>query len=428
MSVKPIEELSEAVLGNDADRVAGVLRKHPELKSRLDDELPGGHFGATALLMAVYRGNRAMVDALLSAGADIDARSHWWAGSFGVLDHDGPLVPHLISRGATVDVHAAARLGKMDRLEELLSGDPELVRARGGDGQTPLHFAASVEVAALLLEHGAEIDARDVDHESTPAQYMVKDRQEVARYLVERGASTDLLMVAAIGDRALVSEHLAVDPRVVRMTASDAWFPRRDTRAGGTIYFWTLGAHKTAHLVAHELGHREIVSDLLERSPEGLKLAMACELPDDGLLAVLRTRHEDVAGVLSDEDRGRLVIAAEMRKTEAVHRMLEAGWPLDGVASHGGTALHWAAWLGQREMTEDLLRHQAPLSILDSEHHMTPLGWALHGSKHGWNCKSGDFAGVVAALLAAGAEPPEGDDVDASDAVKDILRRHRSRT
>jgi ankyrin repeat protein len=423
--VKPIEELSEAVRANDAEQVGAVLREHPELKKRLDDELPGGSFGATALLVAVYQGNKEMVEALLSAGADIDARSHWWAGSFGVLDHDGPLVPFLISRGATVDVHAAARLGMLDRLEELLAEDPDLVRARGGDGQTPLHFAPSVEVAAFLLSRGAEIDARDVDHESTPAQYMIRDRHEVARYLVGRGASTDLLMVAALGDVTLVEEHVAVDPAVVRMTASDAWFPRQDERAGGTIYFWTLGAHKTAHLVAREFGHEDAVRALLERSPEGLKLAMACELPDDELLALLRSRHPDVAGALADEDKGRLVIAAETGRTDAVHRMLDAGWPLDTLGSHGGTALHWAAWLGDRAMVDDLLRHQAPLGALDSTHGLTPLGWALHGSKHGWNCKTGDFVGVVTALLAAGAVPPT-TEPDASDAVKEILRRNRS--
>jgi len=41
-----------------------------------------------------------------------------------------------------------------------------LVHARGGDGQTPLHFASTVEIAEFLLAHGAAIDARDVDHEA----------------------------------------------------------------------------------------------------------------------------------------------------------------------------------------------------------------------------------------------------------------------
>jgi ankyrin repeat protein len=94
----------------------------------------------------------------------------------------------LIERGAIVDVHGAAHLGMLDRLEELVGRDPSLVHARGGDGKTPLHWASTVEVAGCLLDRGAEIDARDVDHESTPAQYLVRDAPDVARLLVERGA------------------------------------------------------------------------------------------------------------------------------------------------------------------------------------------------------------------------------------------------
>lgn len=60
------------------------------------------------------------------------------------------------------------------------SHDAGVVHARGGDGQTPLHCASTAQIAAFLLDHGADIDARDVDHESTPAQYMVSDRQDGA--------------------------------------------------------------------------------------------------------------------------------------------------------------------------------------------------------------------------------------------------------
>ncbi len=161
--------LAAAVKADDAAAVEAALARFPELGAKLDDPLPDEPFGATALLTAVYRENRSLVDVLLRAGADIDARSHWWAGGFGVLDHEGGLVSFLIERGATIDVHAAARLGRLDRLRELVAADPALVHARGGDGQTPLHVADNVAIADLLLAHGADLDACDVDHESTPA-------------------------------------------------------------------------------------------------------------------------------------------------------------------------------------------------------------------------------------------------------------------
>src|SRR4029453_12162603 len=114
--------------------------------------------------------------------------------------------------------------------------DPAVVHARGGEGQTPLHFAKDVEVARFLLDHGADIDAIDVDHESTPAQYMVRDRQEVARFLVRRGCRGDILMAAPLGEVDLTRRLLDADPGGVRTSVSAEDFPMRDPRAGGSIY------------------------------------------------------------------------------------------------------------------------------------------------------------------------------------------------
>ena len=74
-------------------------------------------------------------------------------------------------------------------LRAMLAADPGLVHARGGDGQTPLHFARTVEIADLLLGCGAEIDALDIDHASTPSQWRGGERPDVAAHLVSRGAA-----------------------------------------------------------------------------------------------------------------------------------------------------------------------------------------------------------------------------------------------
>ncbi len=166
LSDDPVEALTAAIKANDAPLVRQVLARYPGLKSTVDDPLPNYSFDTPAIVAAVQKDNRDMVDALLDSGADINARSKWWAGGFGVLDSSSQeLTPYLIGRGAYVDIHAAARLGMFERVKELVDGDPALVHARGGDGQTPLHFASSVEIAGYLLDHGAKIDARDVDHE-----------------------------------------------------------------------------------------------------------------------------------------------------------------------------------------------------------------------------------------------------------------------
>ena len=391
-------ELAEALKGNDAGRVRTVLSRHSDLKARLNDPLPDASFGSTALLRAVGRRNQEMIAVLLGAGADINARSHWWAGSFGVLDQESGLEEFLIERGATVDVHAAARLGRLDRLRELVLAQPELARARGGDGQTPLHFAASVEIAQFLLEHGAQLDARDVDHESTPAQYMVRDRPAVARYLVSRGCATDLLLAAALGDVERARALLDADPAVVRMRVSEKYFPKQNPGSGGCIYIWTLGQNKTAHAVAREFGHEAVLRLLLERSPAALRLAWAGELGDEAAVKGLLAETPGLVKSLTEEDGGALVNAAQQNNAQAVRVMLEAGWPVDARGQHGGTALHWAAWHGNAEGVEMLLEHKAPVEAKDRAYDGTPLDWAKHGAKNSRQHQKGDYEKVIKGL------------------------------
>src|SRR5207247_25632 len=148
----PFALLARAVNLGDVDTARRTLGRHPALGTRLNEAMPGEAFGGTILRPAVDHQNRAMIDLLLAHGANINQRSHWWAGSFGVLDACDPaFAPWLIERGARVDAHAAARLGMLDRLDALVSADRSIVHARGGDGQTPLHFAANVDIARYLV-------------------------------------------------------------------------------------------------------------------------------------------------------------------------------------------------------------------------------------------------------------------------------------
>jgi ankyrin repeat protein len=423
----PAAQLTAAVRANDVAAARRLFARHPELTRRINDALPGGAFGATPLLTALPFGNRDMIDLLLENGADINQKSHWWAGGFGVLDDDHGLVDFLIARGARVDAYAAARHGLMDRLDALVSAEADAVHLRGGDGQTPLHVAASVEVAAYLLDHGADIDARDVDHESTPAQYMVRDRQAVARYLVSRGARTDILMAAALGDQERVRGHLDDDPGSIRMTVSERWFPKRNPHSGGSIYIWTLGPNKSPHVIAREFGHEDVLRLLLERSTPEMKLALACEIGDETLFRELLASRPDLAKTLGDDEAHKLVFAAQANNPGAVRLMLAAGWPLDVRGQHGGTALHWAAWHGNADMVREILRYRPPLNLRDADHDQTPLGWVLHGSENSWHRTTGDYAATATALLEAGATPPAlTPDLEASDAVMEVLRRFTS--
>lgn len=432
LGLPPAEALTAAIREADAQRVRELLESHAELRARIDEPLPNYGFGIHALFAAVQRSDRATVEVLLRARSDIRKRTDWWAGGFGVLDDCDPsLVDFLVGRGAVIDAHAAARLGMLAKLADLVATDPTVVHARGGDGQTPLHFASTVEIAVFLLDHGAEIDALDVDHESTPAQYMLRveqkrhyphDRQDVARYLVSRGCKTDLLMATALGNLDLVRRHLDGDPACIRMSVSEVWFPKKDPRAGGTIYIWMLGANRTAHAVARDFGHEEIFQLLMERTPEDLKLALACELGDESTFQIYLDRNPDAAKTLSDTERRKLPVAAQSNNTKAVRLMLEAGWPVNAPGEMGATALHWAGFNGNAEMARDILRFQPDLELRSQEYSGTALSWALYGSGNGWRRDTGDFVGTVRALLKAGAALPTDPEVwEPSDAVLEVL-------
>jgi len=411
------QRFKQAVLHDDGASIRQLFAEHPDWKSRIDEPLFA--FDSPAIVMAAGRGKRDGIDALLEMGADINARSSWWAGGFGVLDNDRhDIAPYLIERGAKVDAHAAARHGMIGKLRELVAAGPELVHARGGDGQTPLHVASSVEIAGFLLDRGAAIDALDIDHESTPAQYLIRSRPEIVRYLIGRGCTTDILMASAAGDAALVRRHLDADPQSIRTRVNSEYFPMQNPRAGGTIYCWTLGNNRSPHQVASSFGHQAVLALLFERTPDDLKLVQACLAGNAPMVKEMTAQNPQKVRATAQANPNYISDAAEDNHAEAVRLMLEAGWPTEGDGKH--TPLHWACWHGNAAMVLAILPFHPPLEALDAEYHATPLGWAIHGSENGTHRETGDYAETVRALLGAGAKRPE--KIEGSEAVRSVLR------
>jgi hypothetical protein len=253
---------------------------------------------------------------------------------------------------------------------------------------------------------------------------MIQKRQDVARYLIKRGCRTDILMAAALGDLDLVARELGRDSKVIRMNVSEQWFPKQNKQSGGTIYIWTLGWNKTAHIVARDFGHETVLQFLLEQSPLALRLGKFAELGDEAGFQAILNSHPGIVKTLTDNDRAALANAAQDHNLKALQMMLAVGWPVDAQqANDGATALHWAAWHGNSAMVTELLRYHPQLELKDSAFGKTPLEWALHGSLHSWCRDAGDYRAVVANLLQAGAQAPKLlRDGDATDAVLKLLR------
>src|SRR5262249_37617330 len=221
LTSSPLEQFDIAVREGDAELARELLEKHPDVRARINE--PRFDFDSPAIHQA--RTNLAIVDVLLEHGADINARSQWWAGGFGILEWDLTLeqATPLISRGVRVAPWAAAGVGLYDELRSILRARPESVHERGGDGKTALHCAATCAIAELLLDSGADVQARDIDHASTALQYLIAD-EAIARLLAARGAEVDIFAAARLGDRSMVERCLRNDAQCAEARVNRAPF------------------------------------------------------------------------------------------------------------------------------------------------------------------------------------------------------------
>jgi uncharacterized protein len=153
------------------------------------------------LLQAIYRGDQARVDELLAANPELD-------------------------------VFEASAVGRTDRLRELLDEDPDLANAWAGDGFQALGLASffgHVEAVRLLVERGAEVnsasrnDMKVMPLHSAAATGDLDTRYELAKLLLEHGADpnarqqddyTPLMAADQHGDerlRKLLVDHGAIN-------------------------------------------------------------------------------------------------------------------------------------------------------------------------------------------------------------------------
>ena len=128
--------------------------------------------GFHPLGLAVFFGHRETVEALLAAGAEVNAASR-----------ETMKVTPLHSA-------AAARQPAIARL--LIAHGAKVNAAQAESGFTPLHEATAngdLEFAKLLLEHGAEINVKTNDGKTPLAFAISRNQMEMTAFLRERGAT-----------------------------------------------------------------------------------------------------------------------------------------------------------------------------------------------------------------------------------------------
>ncbi len=396
-----MQQLHDAMQRGDAAAVRTLFSQHAEFRPFIN--APVFAFNAPAIV--AHANNLAMVEVLLEFGADPNVRSAWWAGPFHALHvATGAAAARLLAAGAIPDACAAAHLDDAALLEAMIAANPACVSERGGDGQTPLHFARSRGVIDLLLSAGADIDARDVDHRAAPAEWMLDrsrnaGRYALAQYLVERGAHADIFMTAALGltDRArdLLQGNAALLDEQTSRGAYGEMPP-----SSFHMYFWTIGSNRSPLEVAAQFGHAETLAVMLPFATPVHRLRAACRRTDvEAARAVVR-EHPGLVASLSAQDQRAITDAAWDGDAPAVALMLELGFDPATPGHDSGTALHCASWQGSAATVAVLLsapQGRALLTVRDAHHNDMPLGWCRHGATHG--PRGGDHAAVETLLL-----------------------------
>jgi uncharacterized protein len=145
---------------------------------------------------AIMEGDRERVSALLDRHPEL-ASARADNGLSAVLTaayHRKPEVAALlVERGAELDIFEAAATGSTARVSELLEGRPDLANAHAPDGFQPLGLAAffgHIEAARLLISQGAQVNSPAGNRTRvTPLHSAVAGRQpEIVKLLLENGA------------------------------------------------------------------------------------------------------------------------------------------------------------------------------------------------------------------------------------------------
>jgi RNA polymerase sigma factor (sigma-70 family) len=151
-----VMDMLAAARAGDAARVKELLQQNPRLLTARD------WLGNTALIVAVNSGHQAVAEMLYKAGVQ-------------------------------PDIYEAAAIGQMDRLEQLLSENPQQVNSFSEEGFTPLGLAAHFghqDTTNFLISKGADINVLSRHRlQVTPLHAALFGRQtKTALLLIERGA------------------------------------------------------------------------------------------------------------------------------------------------------------------------------------------------------------------------------------------------
>jgi len=351
-----LDAWTATILDHDAD-LAALLEAEPTLaKSREPEGTPMG-MGLTPLHHAAERGYPGVVQVLLDHGADVRAvdgrgRPPLYLAAQRVwmrkMRPSPDVVDLLVARSDPLDACALAVLGRTAELAASIAADPAAVHARDAGGYTPVHLAAwngQAETVALLLDAGAEIDARNWRDETPLALAAIYENEEgmasVIDLLLERGVTADVFTAVCLPLVDALAALLDADPDLAHARNRYGRTPAQYAVEKG---LWIP--------VGTRWGRHWDVIDLL--------VARGAEVESTAWTAAALSRDDDLAALLQADSQ--LVNAR------------------DGSAL---TPLHWAAYRGHEGAAALLLQHGADVRATDPYFGKAPEQWAEDGGHRG---------------------------------------------
>ena len=347
-----------------------------------------GPYGETALHTCAYSGNTAGARVLLGAGASVNPGDSWrgqtplmWAAAEGHPE----TMQALIEAGADVDARSTIIEWERQRTDE-----PRDKWLPPG-GWTPLLLAARescVKCVDVLAAAGADLNIVDPERHTALIVALINGHFDVAGRLIDRGA--DVNMQDNVGQTALwaaVDAHTMPDSNRPPPTEMDdaltAWdIVTKLVKAGANVDVplrqrvpyrtkidrgadGILGAGTTPLLRAAKTGDAKVVKLLLEHGANP-RAAVGRGVTSILLAANVGTSESDRTG---------------RRKTEAgaietIRLLMAAGADINAVDSQGRTAAHGAALWGLTEVIRFLHENKVDLTRKDSRG-LTPLQTAL---------------------------------------------------
>jgi ankyrin repeat protein len=292
----------------------------------------------------------------------------------------------------------------------MVAEDPELANSRGCRGQTPLQLASTVEICEFLLDNGADMEIRDIEHRSSAIQLAFENLPKL-RCLVGRGAKPDIYTACILGDMDLAKGILSEQPNALTSRPGFGEFKA----AGHHAYLFRLGRPLS---VARKNEHAELVDYLLTVADPKTKLIYHCEFADEKAAREIVDEYPGIVDKLVKHQMQTICECAFRKQFKPVKLMIELGFDLEVSAIHG-TPLAAAAHRGAPDIVKLLLDNGASRTALSSYNKLTPFQHCVEGSRFS-NPNLSDHVGCVKEFFEAGEPVPAVD--NGSGAVIQYMR------